>query len=85
VVTSDTESDRDSPPPPLKSHKGISINEPSEAPRTQQANPPTPTSGGKKLRKQIATKQVSIHSKLVSPPQDPTSASRVVSIIAPRA
>lgn len=75
-----TESDKYSsccPPAPEKRHRGIFINEPSEPPRIQEANPPTPTRGGKKLRKHIAMEHVNVHSKLVSPPQNQTLPCRV--------
>uniref|UniRef100_M1DC91 Uncharacterized protein n=1 Tax=Solanum tuberosum TaxID=4113 RepID=M1DC91_SOLTU len=79
MVTSDNEIDRDSPlPPPPKKQKGISINEPLEAPRAQQTNPQIPTNRGKKVRNNIATKQVNECSKIASPPQDPNYASHVL-------
>lgn len=89
VVSSDTESDRESslfpPHPPLKKWKGISINEPLEIICAQRTNAQAPTSGGKKVRKHITTKHVNIRSKLVSPPQDPNHASHFLLIITPRA
>ncbi|KAH0712006.1 hypothetical protein KY285_007642 [Solanum tuberosum] len=86
VASSNTELDtKHSPPlPSPKKQKGMSINEPSEASHTQQANPQTPISGCKKVRKHITTKHVNIQSKLVSPPQDPNPDSHVLPLIAQR-
>lgn len=69
VVTSDIEFHRDSPPLlPLKMHRGLLINDLSEATHVQQDTLNTPISAGKNPRKHISKKQINVRSKIISHP-----------------
>uniref|UniRef100_M1DGF4 Uncharacterized protein n=1 Tax=Solanum tuberosum TaxID=4113 RepID=M1DGF4_SOLTU len=88
VVTSDTESNRESHlhPHPLKTHMDLFFNDPSHALRcSQSTTPEASTQDRVQLKNGVVRKRTKIRPKIVQPSSAQAPTSRVLSVIAPRA